>query len=96
MRFLLQVISYHHKSWVLFTDDNRVPIDLDLNQLGDGPHLFISPIVLYGNTKVLQAGVIGADTSHLIHTGALEVVELSIEGVVMWIDHQTPCMRKRL
>lgn len=76
---------------MLFADDNRVPIDLDLYQLDDGPHLFTSPIVLYGNTKGLQAGVIGADTSHLIHTGALEVVELSIEGVVMWITRHHAC-----
>lgn len=80
------VISYHDKPWVLLAYDDGISVDMDLHQLGDGAHLLILVVILHYNTKRIQIIIVVADAGHLVHTGALEIKVLSVEGQVVGVS----------
>ena len=75
---------------MVFAENNRISIDVDLNQLCAGAHSLGMAIVLHEDIKGFQVrgsrrGGFRAQSCHLIHTRALEAVNMAIKGLVVWV-----------
>ena len=73
---------------MVFAENNRITVNVDLNQLCAGAHSLGMAIVLHEDIKGFQVqgsrrGGFRAQSCHLIHARALEAVNMAIKGLVV-------------